>query len=113
MNFEVFVVKRLIGSKGHKSSISAPIIKIAIAAIAIGIVMMLVSFATGLGLQEKIRDKIAAFNGHISISNYDNNTSQVSLSPVSKEQNFYPEFTNIEGIDHVQAVAAKAGIIRT
>lgn len=113
MNFEIFVVKRLIGSKGHKSSISAPIIKIAIAAIAIGIVMMLVSFATGLGLQEKIRDKIAAFNGHISISNYDNNTSQVSLSPVSKDQNFYPEFTGIEGIDHVQAVAAKAGIIRT
>jgi lipoprotein-releasing system permease protein len=113
LNFEFFVVKRLIGGKSHKSSISAPIIKIAIVAIAIGVIMMLVSFATGLGLQEKIREKLAAFNGHINISNYDNNSSQVSLVPVDKNQEFYPEFNSVEGISHVQAVATKFGIIRT
>ena len=113
MNFEYFVVKRLISAKKYKSSISAPIIKIAITAIAIGVIMMLVSFATGLGLQEKIRDKIAAFNGHINISSYDNNSSKVSLIPVSKNQDFYPEFTTVEGIKHVQAVATKFAIIRT
>lgn len=74
---------------------------------------MLVSFATGVGLQVKIREKIAAFNGHIVIQNYDNNSSQVSLMPVSLEQDFYPEFESVEGISHVQAVATKAGIIRT
>ncbi len=113
MNFEYFVVKRIISAKKYKSSISAPIIKIAITAIAIGVIMMLVSFATGLGLQEKIRDKIAAFNGHINISSYDNNSSKVSLIPVSKNQDFYPEFTSVEGIDHVQAVATIFGVIRT
>lgn len=113
MNFEFFVVKRLIGGKDHKSSISAPIIKIAIAAIAIGVVMMLVSFATGLGLQEKIREKIAAFNGHVNISNYDNNSSQISLIPVDRNQDFYPEFKSVDGVEHVQAVATKFGIIRT
>ena len=75
--------------------------------------MMLVSFATGLGLQEKIRDKIAAFNGHISISSYDNNSSKVSLTPVSTDQDFYPEFTSVDGIAHVQAVASTFGVIRT
>jgi len=75
--------------------------------------MMLVSFATGLGLQKKIREKIAAFNGHILIESYDNNSSQVSLKPVSLHQEFYPEFKNIDGIAHVQAVATKAAIIRT
>ena len=74
---------------------------------------MLVSFATGLGLQVKIRQKIAAFNGHILIESYDNNSSEVSLMPVSKKQDFYPKFNNISGINHVQAVATKAGIIRT
>ncbi len=113
MNFEFFIAKRLISAKKYKSSISAPIIKIAIAAIAIGVVMMLVSFATGIGLQVKIRDKIAAFNGHIIIDNYDNNSSQVSLVPVSKDQEFYPEFNAVSGIEHVQGVATKAGIIRT
>jgi lipoprotein-releasing system permease protein len=113
LNFEFFVSKRLIRSKDYKSSISAPIIKIAVGAIAIGIVMMLVSFATGLGLQQKIREKIAAFNGHISISNFDNNQSGVSMVPISTEQEFYPKFGSVEGIRHVQATASEYGVIRT
>ncbi|MEM9362062.1 MAG: FtsX-like permease family protein [Bacteroidota bacterium] len=113
MNLELFIAKRLITGKEHKISISAPIIKIAIAAIAIGIVMMLIAIATGIGLKHKIREKVAAFNGHIQISNYDNNASEVSVVPVSLEQDFYPEFTIVEGVDHVQAVATKGGIILT
>ncbi len=113
MNFELFVAKRLIAGKEHKSSISAPIIKIAIAAIAVGIVMMLIAIATGVGLKFKIREKVAAFNGHVQIYNFDNNISEVSIIPVSKEQEFYPDFNIIDGVVHVQAVASKGGIIRT
>ncbi len=113
MNLEFFIAKRLIKGKEHKSSISAPIIKIAITAIALGIIMMLIAIATGVGLKHKIREKVAAFNGHIQISNYDNNRSDVSITPVSIMQDFYPEFANIEGVAHVQAVASKGGIIRT
>ena len=113
MNLEYFIAKRLITARDHKSSISAPIIKIAIAAIAIGMIMMIVSIATGIGLQQKIRQKVAAFNGHISITNYDENQSQLSITPISTRQDFYPIFKNISGINHIQAVATKAGIIRT
>ncbi len=113
MNYEYFIAKRIIGSKAYKSSISAPIIKIGIAAIAIGIVVMMVAIATGIGLQQKIRDKVVAFNGHVTISNYDSNTSQESIAPISKEQDFYPEFKSVEGIKHIQAVASKFGVIRT
>jgi lipoprotein-releasing system permease protein len=113
LSFEFFIAKRLIGAKQHKSSISAPIIKIAIVAIAIGVIMMLVSFATGIGLQQKIREKMSAFTGHITISNYDNNNSQVSLKPISLEQDFYPKFSIVEGVEHVQATAYKGGVIRT
>ncbi|WP_136464982.1 ABC transporter permease [Flagellimonas onchidii] len=113
MNLELFIAKRLITGKEHKISISAPIIKIAISAIAIGIVMMLIAIATGVGLKHKIREKVAAFNGHIQISNYDNNNSEVSVSPVSLEQEFYPEFKDVGGVAHVQGVATKGGIIRT
>ncbi|OAB25067.1 lipoprotein-releasing system permease protein [Flavobacterium fryxellicola] len=113
MNLEYFIAKRLITAKDYKSSISSPIIKIAISAIAIGMIMMIVSVATGIGLQQKIRDKISAFNGHIIISNYDNNQSEVTLIPISKKQEFYPKFTSVSGISHIQAIATKAGIIRT
>ena len=113
MNLEYFIAKRLINAKGRKSSISAPIIKIAVSAIAIGMVMMIISVATGIGLQQKIRQKVSAFNGHIIISNYDDNLSEVSVEPVSIHQDFYPNFKSVKGISHIQAVASKAGIIRT
>ncbi len=113
MNYEFFIAKRIIGSKAYKSSISAPIIKIGIAAIAIGMVVMMIAIATGIGLQQKIRDKVVAFNGHVNITYYDSNTSQESVFPISKNQEFYPEFKSVEGISHIQAVATKFGVIRT
>lgn len=113
MNLEYFIAKRLITAKHFKSSISAPIIKIAISAIAIGMIMMIVSVATGIGLQQKIREKVSAFNGHVIISNYDNNQSEVTLVPLSKKQNFYPKFNSVPEVTHIQAIASKAGIIRT
>ncbi len=88
MNYELFIAKRIIFSKQGKSSISAPIIKIAITAIAIGIIVMLVSVATGVGLQHKIREKVAAFQGHVQITNYDNNNSEITVNPVSKKTRF-------------------------
>ena len=113
MNLEYFIAKRLIKGKENKSSISAPIIKIAITAVALGIIMMLITIACTAGLQQKVREKISAFNGHIQIYNYDNNTSDVSVVPVSLNQDFYPEFKDVSGIDHVQVVAHKGALIIT
>ena len=113
MNIEYFIAKRLISTKKYKSSISAPIIKIAISAIAIGMIMMIISVATGMGLQQKIREKLAAFSGHIIISSFDDNQSKVSTKPISTNQKFYPQFKSVDGIAHIQAVASKAAIIRT
>ena len=75
--------------------------------------MMIVSIATGIGLQQKIRQKVSAFNGHIIISGYNDNNSDVSTKPITIHQSFYPKFKEVDGISHVQAVANKAGIIRT
>ena len=113
MNFEYFISKRLVTKSDYKSSISAPIIKIAISAITIGVVMMFIAIATGFGLQEKIREKIAAFNGHIVINNFTNNQATITQNPVSTQQEFYPSFTSIPEIEHIQKVATKYGIIRT
>jgi lipoprotein-releasing system permease protein len=113
LNLEYFIARRLVTAKNHKSSISAPIIKIAIIAIAVGIVMMIIAIATGVGLQDKIRETVSAFNGHVIISNFDDNQSEVSVEPLSIQQDFYPKFKSVDGVNHIQAIASKAGIIRT
>jgi len=113
LNYELFIAKRIIASKQHKNSVSSPIIKISILAIAIGIVVMLFSVATGVGLQKKIKEKISGFNGDIQISYYDANNSRVTVSPVSRDQDFYPDFQQVPNVRKVQVFATKAGIIRT
>ena len=113
LKIEYFIAKRLISTKDYKSSISAPIIKIAITAIALGMIMMIISIATSIGLQQKIRQKVAAFNGHIQISGFNTNNSDVSAVAISTKQDFYPKFKSVSGINHIQGIAAKAGIIRT
>jgi len=113
LNFEFFIAKRLISAQSYKSSVSAPIIKIGVLAIAISTIVMLFAVAISVGLQQKIRDKAVAFNGHITISNFDTNLSEGAQAPIKKNQLFYPEFKEVDGVTHVQAVAQKFGIIRT
>ena len=113
MNYELFIAKRIIAGKEYKNSISSPIIKIAITAIALGVIIMMISMATGAGFQHKIRDKISGFKGHVQITNYDDNNSEVSITPIDKNQEFYPKFKNIDGIKNVQVFANKGGMIRT
>ena len=113
MNFEFFIAKRIIAAKKRKNSVSSPIIKISILAIAIGVIVMLFSVATGVGLQKKIKEKISGFNGDIQISKFDANNSKVTINPVSKNQDFYPDFSQVSNVKKVQVYATKAGIIRT
>jgi len=113
VSYEFFIAKRIIASKEYKSSVSAPIIKIAITAIAMGIIMMLVSVATGVGLQDKIREKVTAFHGDIIMSNYDTNFSYDDQVPISLDQEFYPNNGFFPNITHIQPTASKGGVIRT
>jgi len=113
VSYEFFIAKRIIASKEYKSSVSAPIIKIAITAIAMGIIMMLVSIATGVGLQNKIREKVTAFHGDIIMSNYDTNFSYDDQVPIDLNQEFYPNNGFFPNIKHIQPTASKGGVIRT
>lgn len=113
MNLEYFIAKRLINAKSYKSSVSSPIIKIAILAITISIVMMIMSVATGIGLQQKIREKISAFNGQIIVTSFDDNQSQVTVAPLSEKAFPMDKLKQIPQVTHIQSVATKAGLIRT
>ena len=113
MNYELFIAKRLIANKRDKSSISSSIIKIAIVSIAVSMIVMIISISTGLGLKNKIKEKLSGLNGHIVITNFDQNNSLNTSKPISTNQDFYPDFTAVEGVKNVQIFASKMGVIRT
>ncbi len=74
--------------------------------------MMIISISSGVGLQKTIQNKISSFFGHISVSNFQNNSSQSSLTPILIDQEFYTN-NKIEEINHIQSVAYKSGVITT
>ena len=116
MNTSFFIAKRLIraGGKAESNTISGtrPIVRIAIAGIALGLAVMIVSMAIVTGFQKEITDKIVNFSSDIVITEY-SNLNAIEPRPVSKEQAFYPSLTEIDGIRHIQVFATKAGIIKT
>ena len=113
MNFEYFIARRIAAHKDYKSSISAPIIKIAILAISLGMITMLISVATSVGLQKKIKEKVSAFNGDLIITNFDTNNSDDSQVPISVQQDFYPNFSISDNVNHIQITASKGAVLRT
>lgn len=82
-------------------------------AIALSILMMIMSVATGVGLQQKIREKISAFNGHVIVSNFDDNQSQVTAEPIDSRLLPISQLKKNSFITHVQPVITKGALIRT
>ena len=76
------MTKKIIDAKPYKNSISAPIIKIGVTAISIGMIVMIVSVGVGIGMQKEIKDKISAFEGDISIQSFNNTINENSVNPI-------------------------------
>jgi lipoprotein-releasing system permease protein len=110
MKTEQFIARRLI--KGGPGSFSAPVIRIAIVSVALGLAVMIVAVAIVTGFQKQIRDKIIGFGSHIQIAKFDSNNS-FEFEPISKNQAFYKKLEKTAGIKHIQVFATKAGIIKT
>lgn len=97
-------------SISYKSTVSSPIIKISVSSIVIGIVMMIISISSSVGLQNTIQTKVSSFFGHISISNFENNSSLSSLKPIKIDLEKEVLIKNSK-ISNIQYVAYKPGLI--
>lgn len=110
MNFETYMANRFRKSISYKSTVSSPIIKISVSSIVIGIVMMIISISSSVGLQNTIQTKVSSFFGHISISNFENNSSLSSLKPIKIDLEKEVLIKNPK-ISNIQYVAYKPGLI--
>jgi lipoprotein-releasing system permease protein len=113
VNFEWFTVRRILSSEKDKGSVSAPIIKIAIAAIAAGMTIMILSVATGVGLQQKIRQKVESFNGAVTLVHIENQGQIEDLVPWQLTEETKAFLSEVNGVAHLQGTAHKPGLILT
>ena len=110
MNFELFISGRINGS--NENRFSRPLIRVAVAGIALGLAVMIVAIAIVTGFQQQIRNKVIGFGAHIQIAHFDSNNS-FEFSPVNNNQPFIKILQKTKGISHIQAFGTKAGMIKT
>jgi lipoprotein-releasing system permease protein len=108
----LLIAKKIVSSRKDSVSISKPIVRIAVAGVAIGFAVMIVAIAIVTGFKKEIREKVIGFGSHIQVSNYDENNSY-ETKPVLKNDTFVKNLLSIKGISHVEEFATKAGIIKT
>lgn len=109
-SFYLQTVRKLL--KGENSSFSRPIVRLSVAGVALGIVVMLVAIAVTTGYKQVIRDKVVAMGSHVRISNYDMNYSFEPV-PFEKNQTFVEEIKAMSEVKSVQCYSTKSGVIKT
>ncbi|MEA3317753.1 MAG: ABC transporter permease, partial [Bacteroidota bacterium] len=112
MNTELFIAKRIFSDKKSEKVISKPIVSIAVFGIALGLAVMILSVAIMIGFKTEISNKVIGFGSHIQLVNYDSNKSFETI-PISKNKQLFNDINNLQGIQHIQEFATKAGIIKT
>ncbi|QTN38869.1 ABC transporter permease [Cryomorphaceae bacterium] len=112
MRFEWFIARRLSKAEASDRSISGPIIRVAIIAVALSFAVMLIAVSVGTGLKSKIRDKVIGFTGHIQITNFDQNSSFEPI-PIEAEADWIKEVQELPGVNRIQSYATKAGVMKT
>ncbi len=112
MKTEFYIAQRLNSRDHHKSSISRPIIRVAVLGISLGLAVMIIAVSIVTGFQQEISKKVIGFGAHIQILNFDSNKSFETI-PITRNEGYQPFVSTIKGIKHMQAFATKAGIIKT
>ena len=111
MNTELFIAKKIIKS-GSEKSFSRPIVKISIAGIALGIIVMILTISISKGFKGEIRNRISIFGSHIKIINIGSYNSWEN-SPIIKDEDLILKLSDISGISSVNIFANKTGIIKS
>lgn len=96
----------------ESQSVTGPIFKIAVGAIALSVIVMIVGLTTGMGLQHKIRSKVSDFNGHLNVHPYDLNRSQ-SQDAIDAQWPIDSNWLKDPRVLHWHRSAKKAGLLKT
>jgi lipoprotein-releasing system permease protein len=109
--FEQLIASRMLLQKDGEGRMSKPILRVAVAGIAIGIAVMILTLGVMTGFQNEVRQKVIGFGSHIQITGIDTNESFENDS-LNRNQPSVSAVNALPGVRHVQVFATKAGIMK-
>lgn len=97
---------------GSAYRVSRPAVKIAIAGIAIGVAVMLITVGIVVGFKEEIRQKVIGFGGHLQVQALVNNQTY-ELPPICVSDSLIDVIYGIDGVQKVETFITKPSIIKS
>jgi lipoprotein-releasing system permease protein len=110
VNFPIFVARRI--RKPQQTTFSATVSRVGVTTIALGVAVGIVALAVLFGFKQTIYQKVFLFGSHLQVSKLSLNSS-FEETPLPLHTRPYDDWQKITGIRHRQAVAHKAGILKT
>ena len=106
------IAKRLYFSEQGKARESRPAVRVALAGIVIGVVVMIVSICVVVGFKQEIQRKVAGFGSHIQVVNFDNNATY-EMQPVALSEELMDKLQRVPHVESLSVFASKPGILKT
>lgn len=113
MNFPFFIAQRFFRNIGaDKKSASNPTITIATAGVAVGLAVMILTVSVIGGFKREIISKVNGFSSDIEILDYRALSSPEGF-PVTADAKFVKGIKQIPGVERVDRIAQKMGVLKT
>jgi lipoprotein-releasing system permease protein len=110
MKPEAFIASKIFSLSPER--VSTLVMRITLVSVALGVAVMIISLAIVIGFKNQIRDKVIGFVAPIQIESLDHNES-LQQSAIQLDSAMIDKLLEIDGVRKIQAVAKKAGIVKT
>lgn len=113
MSFALFIARRIYADNTKDGKrYSRPAIRVAMAGVAIGLAVMIISLGVVLGFKDEVSSKVKGFGSHIQVVSLTQDENYQIL-PVLTNDTLSQRVRNVDGIKHIQKYATKLGILKT
>lgn len=112
MSLSLFIARHIYRESDGGKQVSRPAVLIAMAGIAIGLAVMIISVAVVIGFKSEVRNKVIGFGSHIQITNLDA-VNSYETHPVVADDSMMTALRAYPEVMHVQRYSTKPGMIKT
>ena len=103
---EISLATRIYFSQKGEQRHSRPAVRVALAGIIVGVMVMIVTICIVVGFKQTITQKVAGFGAHIQLVSFDNNNTY-DLQPIEVSDSLLQRLTSYPHVPHRKGPSAR------
>ena len=111
-NSELKIASRLYFSQSGEQRQSRPAVRVALAGMIVGVMVMILTICIVVGFKQTVTEKIAGFGAHIQVVSFDNNNTY-DLHPIEVSDSLLNELGSFEHVVKAAPFITKPGMLKT